>query len=70
MTGDERLLQFPKDGASWERKPTDIPYAVTLKLPRLKASPESLAIEINPVAYAGSVTKKRGLAIRFGSELN
>ncbi|MFL6345904.1 MAG: hypothetical protein ACJ71A_10735, partial [Nitrososphaeraceae archaeon] len=41
-----------------------------LKLPTFKKSPSSIAIEINPIhATTGSATKKKGIIIRSGSEL-
>lgn len=35
-----------------------------------KGRPASLAIEINPVDKYGAITKKRGIVLRSGSELN
>src|SRR6187200_269300 len=72
MTADvnEKLGQFLREGQDWEKKPTNIPGASLLKLPTFKKSPPSIAIEINPInATTGSVTKKKGIIIRSGSEL-
>jgi len=40
-----------------------------LRLPGLRSTAPSLAIEINPVDSSGSATKKRGFVIRSNSEL-
>ncbi|MFL6347966.1 MAG: hypothetical protein ACJ72X_06705 [Nitrososphaeraceae archaeon] len=67
MTADvnEKLGQFLREGQDWEKKPTNIPGASLLKLPTFKKSPPSIAIEINPI----NATKKKGIIIRSGSEL-
>jgi hypothetical protein len=67
--GDQRLMQFLKEDKDWERKATSIPGLFLLRLPGLRSSPPSLAIEINPVDSTGSATKKRGVVIRSSSEL-
>jgi hypothetical protein len=67
--GDQRLTQFLKEGKDWERKATNIPGIFLLRLPRLRSTAPSLAIEINPVDSTGSATKKRGVVIRSSSEL-
>ena len=72
MTADvnEKLGRFLREGQDWEKKPTNIPGASLLKLPTFKQSPASIGIEINPInATTGSVTKKKGIIIRSGSEL-
>ena len=70
MDVNEKLGQFLREGQDWEKKPTNIPGASLLKLPTFKKSPPSIAIEINPInATTGSVTKKKGIIIRSGSEL-
>jgi hypothetical protein len=69
MSTDERLAQFLKDARDWEKKATNIPGLFLLKLPGLKGSPSSVAIEINPVDALGSPTKKRGVMIRSAAEL-
>ncbi|MFL6507205.1 MAG: hypothetical protein ACJ704_04625 [Nitrososphaeraceae archaeon] len=67
---NEKLGQFLIEGQNWEKKPTNIPGASLLKLPTFKKSPPSIAIEINPInAATGSATKKKGIIIRSGSEL-
>jgi hypothetical protein len=72
MTADvnEKLAQFLNEGQSWEKKSTNLPGVSLLKLPAFKKSPSSLAIEVNPInATTGLGTKKRGIIIRSGSEL-
>jgi hypothetical protein len=66
---DQRLMQFLKEGKDWERKATSIPGIFLLRLPGLRSTAASLAIEINPVDSTGSSTKKRGVVIRSNSEL-
>jgi hypothetical protein len=66
---DQRLMQFLKEGKDWERKATSIPGIFLLRLPGLKSTAPSLAIEINPVDSSGSPTKKRGVVIRSIFEL-
>src|SRR4026209_569450 len=66
---DQRLMQFLKEGKDWERKATSIPGIFLLRLPGLKSTAPSLAIEINPVDSSGFATKKRGFVIRSSSEL-
>jgi hypothetical protein len=68
--GDQRLMQFLKEGEDWERKATNIPGIFLLRLPGLRSSSPSLAIEINPVDSTGSATKKRGVVLRSSSELD
>ena len=67
--GDQRLMQFLKEGKDWERKATSIPGIFLLRLPGLRSTAPSLAIEINPVDSSGSATKKRGVVIRSSYEL-
>ena len=69
MSADERLVRFLKEGKDWERKATSVAGIFLLKLPGLRSTPASLAIEINPVSAAGTATKKRGVVIRSASEL-
>jgi hypothetical protein len=66
---DQRLMQFLKEGKDWERKATSIPGIFLLRLPGLKSTAPSLAIEINPVDSSGFATKKRGVVIRSSYEL-
>ena len=66
---DQRLMQFLKEGKDWERKATSIPGVFLLRLPGLKSTAPSLAIEINPVDSSGFATKKRGVVIRSSYEL-
>ena len=67
---NERLRQFLNEGRNWEWKATNIPGAFLFRLPATKARPPSLAIEISPIDTYGSITKKRGVVIRSGSELD
>jgi hypothetical protein len=69
MPADERLARLLEEGKDWERKATSIAGIFLLKLPGLRSTPASLAIEINPVCASGSATKKRGVVIRSASEL-
>jgi len=66
---DEKLIQFLKNGRDWERRPTTVPGIFILRLPADGRRPASLAVEINPVDELGKPTKKRGLVLRSGSEL-
>ena len=73
MSIQERLTQFLKESADWERKTTSVPGIYLLKLPSSKTGTgrkEALAIEINPINPAtSSPTKKRGIVIRSAAEL-
>jgi hypothetical protein len=69
-TADERLSQFLNEGQAWEKKVTNIPGVFLVKLPTFRGTSPSLAIEVNPVNPAGSVTKRRGIIIRSSSELD
>ncbi|HEY9387474.1 MAG TPA: hypothetical protein VIP70_10575 [Nitrososphaeraceae archaeon] len=66
---DDRLVQFLKEGKDWDKKATNIPGVFLLKIPAYRGSSASIAIEINPLSSSGSPTKKRGVIIRSGSEL-
>jgi hypothetical protein len=68
MTADvnDKLSQFLREGQNWEKRSTNIQGISLLKLPAFKKSPPSIGIEVNP---EGTVTKKRGIIIRSGSEL-
>ena len=66
---DEKLIQFLKSGRDWERRATAVPGIFILRLPADGRRPASLAVEINPVDELGKPTKKRGLVLRSGSEL-
>ena len=68
MTADlnEKLAQFLREGQNWEKRATNIQGVFLLKLPTFKKSPPSIGIEISP---ANAVSKKRGIIIRSGSEL-
>jgi hypothetical protein len=68
MTADvnDKLAQFLREGQNWEKRATNIQGVSLLKLPAFKKSLSSIGIEVNPESTA---TKKRGIIIRSGSEL-
>ncbi len=69
---NNKLAQFLREGQNWEKKATNIQGVFLLKLPASKKSTSSIAIEINPTnaTTAGSTfTRKKGIIIRDGSEL-
>jgi hypothetical protein len=69
---EERLNQFLKVSADWERRTSSVPGIFLLKLPRSKIGTrkEAIAIEINPInPKTSSPSKKRGIVIRSASEL-
>jgi hypothetical protein len=66
---DEKLLEFLKSGKDWERRATTVPGIFVLRLPSDGKRPASLAVELNPVDELGKPTKKRGLVLRNGGEL-
>src|SRR5215831_2934580 len=70
MAVEDRLTGFLKDARAWERKATNIPGVFLLKLPSSRTRQAAIAIEINPVDFAGSATKKRGIVVRSASELD
>ena len=51
------------------KEATIIPGIFLLRLPGLRSTAPSLAIEINPVDSSGSATEKRGVVIRSSYEL-
>jgi hypothetical protein len=69
----DKLAQFLREGQNWEKKPTNVQEVFLLKLPTSKQSPSSIAIEINPThstsSSATATTRKKGIIIRDGSEL-
>jgi hypothetical protein len=69
MSTNERLVEFLRDAADWERKATSIPGVFLLKLPLYRGRPATLAIEINPVDSTGSPSKKRGIVVRSEAEI-
>ena len=69
---NDKLSQFLREGQNWEKKATNIQGVSLLKLPASKQSQSSIAIEINRTntTTAGSTfTRKKGIIIRSGSEL-
>ena len=70
MSVQDKLSAFLSKSRDWERRPTDVPGIVLLKLPSSRFRQASIAIEINPVDATGATTKKRGIVIRSASELN
>ena len=64
----DKIAQFLKLG----KRATNIQGVFLLKLPASKQNPQSLAIEINPptnTAAGSAFTRKKGIIIRDGSEL-
>ena len=66
---EEKLKDFLRDGKDWSRMRTNIPGVFIQKLPAYRSSPDRLAVEVNPADSAGNPTKKRGVMIRSGEEL-
>jgi hypothetical protein len=69
---NDKLAQFLREGQNWEKKATNIQGVFLLKLPASKQSPSSIAIEINRTSTTtagSSFTRKKGIIIRSGSEL-
>jgi hypothetical protein len=67
---EDRLTGFLRDARDWQRRATNIPGVFLLKLPSSRTRQAAIAIEINPVDFAGSATKKRGIVVRSASELD
>ena len=70
VSTENKLTAFLNESRNWERRPTNLPGVFLLKLPSSRFRQASIAIEINPVDAAGAATKKRGIVIRSGSELD
>ena len=66
---EEKLMHFLTTSKNWSRLTTSVPGVFVLKLPTYKGSPPRLAVEINPVDERGKPTKRRGLVLRSGAEL-
>ena len=66
---EEKLLELLRDGKDWERRATTVPGIFVLRIPGDGRRPASLAVELNPVDELGKPTKKRGLVLRSGVEL-
>jgi len=66
---ESKLADFLRSGKEWERKPTAVSGVFVLKMPPFRGSPARLAVELNPVDYAGRPTKKRGVILRSSEEL-
>lgn len=66
---EEKLADFLKTGADWNRLRTTIPGVFVLKLPEYKRSPPRLAVELNPVDASGKPKKRRGLVLRTTDEM-
>ena len=69
---NDKLAQFLREGQNWEKKATNIQGVFLLKLPASKHSPSSIAIEINrtnTTTAGATFTRKKGIIIRSGSEL-
>ena len=67
---ENTLKEFLDKGKDWERLNTSLPGVYVLKLPKYQRSPSRLAVELNPVDGQGNPTKKRGLVLRSGEELD
>ena len=66
---EEKLTTFLETGKDWSRLMTSVPGLFVLKLPAYRRSPTRLAVEINPVDERSKPTKRRGLVLRSGAEL-
>ena len=66
---EERLTHFLKTGKDWERLRTSVDGVFVLKLPAYRTSPPRLAVELNPVDERGTPKRRRGLLLRFSSDL-
>ena len=69
---NDKLYLFLREGQKWDKKPTNIEGVFLLKLPTSKQRPSSIAIEVNPTNTTSSgsvITRKKGIIIRDGSEL-
>jgi hypothetical protein len=66
-----KLAQPLREGQNWEKKATNLQGVFLLKLPPSKQNPSSIVTEINPTYTAASsaTTRKKGIIIRSGSEL-
>jgi hypothetical protein len=64
-----KLKEFLETGKAWSRLRTSIPGIFILKLPIYRRKPSRLAVELNPVNEVGDPTKRRGLVLRTGFEL-
>ena len=62
-------MHFLTTSKNWSRLTTSVPGVFVLKLPTYKRSPPRLAVEINPADERGKPTKRRGLVLRSGAEL-
>ena len=68
---NDKLAQFLREGQNWEKKATNIQGVSLLKLSASKQNPSSIAIEINTntTTPGSTFTRKKGIIIRSGSEL-
>jgi hypothetical protein len=69
---NDKLSLFLREGQNWEKKPTNMEGVFLLKLPTSKQHPSSIAIEVNPTNATSSgsvITRKKGIIVRDGSEL-
>jgi hypothetical protein len=69
---NDKLYLFLREGQKWDKKTTNIEGVFLLKLPTSKQRPSSIAIEVNPTNTTSSgsvITRKKGIIIRDGSEL-
>jgi hypothetical protein len=66
---EKRLADLLDTGKEWTRLRTSVPGVYVLKLPAYNRAPSRLAVELNPLDGAGNPTKRRGLVLRTGAEL-
>ena len=66
---EDKLRDFLKTGKDWSTLRTSVPGIFVLKLPAYKASPTRLAVELNPVGDDETPKKRRGLLLRFTTDL-
>ena len=66
---EDQLSEFLKYGQDWDRKAASVRGVFILKMPSLRGSPARLAVELNPVDYAGRPTKRRGIILRSKDDL-
>ena len=70
-TVDNRLTDFLNEGKDWERKQTNVPGVLLLKLPAFRSRPACIAIEIDALGrgVGGGGNRRRGLIIRSKEEI-
>lgn len=66
---EDKLTDFLETSKDWGRLKTTVQGVFVVKMPASRSSPTRLSVEINPVDESGNPTKRRGLFIRSGDEL-